>query len=325
MERLVSKIGIIVLIAILSILIIPGNAFATNENIQIVKTDENYIVYPKDMISSEFKYATNDDGELDFEDVGLNYINSVVDGDGNNVAILNGQEKFIYLKQGSNTKVVELNFAGAIEKIEVAEVEETTNRIETEILTNLEERNEEIDGVRYTETVGGLKIADDQDASYEYVSVKLPAEGYTALQELAEKLNTEYEGKDMYSKIEFAKEFITLYKNLINSANDNQTWKPVENMTIKQPSDAQNGDKYVVLLKKVKDGNIEYDAKFMTSYREDEEEVIPARTETKVVQETAKLPITGESLAIFAVLAVIVIALIIVYVRMKKLQNKGKH
>ena len=60
----------------------------------------------------------------------------------------------------------------------------------------------------------------------------------------------------------------------------------------------------------------------MTSYREDEEEKIPGKTETKIVQETAKLPITGDSIILFAILAVIVLALILIFVRMKKLQNK---
>jgi len=36
----------------------------------------------------------------------------------------------------------------------------------------------------------------------------------------------------------------------------------------------------------------------------------------------AKLPITGDSIILFAILAVIVLALILIFVRMKKLQNK---
>ena len=44
--------------------------------------------------------------------------------------------------------------------------------------------------------------------------------------------------------------------------------------------------------------------------------------ETRTVQETARLPITGDSIVLFVALAVVVIALIIVFVRMKKLNKK---
>ena len=90
-----------------------------------------------------------------------------------------------------------------------------------------------------------------------------------------------------------------------------------------QPDDAQKGEQYVVYLKEV-NGNQEEitDVRIMTSYREYEEEKIPGRTETKIVKETAKLPITGESIILFVILAAILFVAIIVFVRMKKLQNK---
>jgi len=338
MEKLKIRFGI--LLIILSLLIIPTNVFAiTNENIQIVKTDTNYIVYIKGIEKNEFKFATSEI-ELDPESIELNYINSVEDDDkdengkGNSVAVIDKETaenvKFLYIKQEEqNVKVIEISFkdSDVIEQSKIAEIEKITKRIKTELLTNIEERNEEIDGVKYTETVGGLKIDDNKDADYEYVSVKLPAENYSELQELVNELNSQdYEGKNMYSKIEFAKEFIRIYESLIKEANNSNAWNKVENMQIKQPIDAQKGDKYVVLLKKVaKDETITYDAKFMTSYREDSEETIPGRTEIKTVKETAKLPVTGESLILFGILATIIITLIIVFIRMKKLQSNGKH
>ena len=66
------------------------------------------------------------------------------------------------------------------------------------------------------------------------------------------------------------------------------------------------------------------DMKLMTSYREDEEEKIPGRTETKVVKETSKLPITGDSIILFVILGVILFVAILVFIRMKKLQNEKK-
>ena len=328
MKNISSKIVAIILITLLALLIIPTKGFATNENIQIVKTNEDYIIYVKDIANKEFKFAVADE-KLNSDSIELNFINSVKDSAGNNVALIDEttvqQAKYLYVKEGENSSIIELNFKEAIEKSQIAEVEGTTNRIKTELLMNLEERDEEIDGVKYTEKVGGIKIYDDENANYEYVSVKLPAEKYSTLQELVNKLNDEYEEKDMYSKIEFAKEFSKLYNELIQDATKQQAWKKVENMVIRQPIEAQENDRYVVLIKEEKDGAVKYDAKFMISYRAEEEEKIPGRTETKTVQETAKLPVTGDSLILFGLLAVIVIALIFVFVRMKKNQKKGSH
>lgn len=265
--------------------------------------------------------------KADASEADLNYINSVVDGEGNQVALIQKEDvsnatNYIYIKTDAETRMNKVDFSQksqVFEKAKMEEVENTTNRIKTELLTNLEERNEEVNGIKYTETVGGLKIVEEENATYFYESVRLPAEKYSELKELADKLNHEYESKDMYSKIEFAKEFYNQYQELIGQAK----WEVVENKEIRQPLEAQKDDQYVVLLKKVaEDGTETYDAKFMISYREDEEEKIPGKIETRVVQETTKLPITGDSIILFVILAIIILALILVFVRMKKLQNK---
>jgi len=154
--------------------------------------------------------------------------------------------------------------------------------------------------------------------------VKLPAEGYSQLQELADELNSNYESKTMYSKIEFANEFYNQYNTLIENADNDNSWQAVENMQILQPEDYGQQEHYVVLLKKVaEDGTTTYDAKFMRTYYEGIEEVEPARLEQVSHQETSKLPITGDSIVIFVVLAALVIIAIVVFIRMKKLNKKA--
>lgn len=333
MKKLTNKIVAIILITILSLLIISTTAFAKTESkdVQIVKAKNgDYIIYVKDLIANDgFKFAISDKEGVEPTSVELNYINSVTDGEGNQVALIEADtvtgktETNLYIGE-TETK---LDFTTAFDSADMKQVEETTNRIKTTLKTDIEQRNEIVDGVKYTETVGGLEISDEDkaDSTYEYVSVKLPAEKYSELQKLAEELDKEngsYEEKDMYSKIEFAKQFNSLYKELVDAA----SWEPVENLIIKQPSDAQKNDRYVVLLKKTsKNGDVTTDAKFLLSYREDEEEKIPGRVETKVVQETAKLPVTGDNMILFIVLAIIVIALIVVFIKMKKMKNQGKH
>ena len=53
-----------------------------------------------------------------------------------------------------------------------------------------------------------------------------------------------------------------------------------------------------------------------------EDEGVATTSEVKEVKRTSKLPITGDSIVLFVILAVIVLALILIFVRMKKLQNK---
>lgn len=330
MKGLQVKFMAVVLIGVFLILTIPVNVLAAEADIQVVKTEEdNYIIYVKDLLDTEFKFAigTKED-EVETE---LDYINSVTDGEGNQVALIEkskiaSENNYIYIKNNEKTIVNAVDFSESFTQVFDTEkmkiVETTTNRIKTKLLTNLEEKNEIIDGIKYTETVGGLKIVDEENANYFCKIEKLPAEKYSELKELADKLNNEYESKDMYSKIEFAKEFYNLYEELINQ----EIWEPIEDMEIRQPINSKKDDQYVILLKKVnEDGINTFDVKFMISYREDKEEKIPGSTETKVVQETTKLPITGDSIVLFVILAIIVIALILVFVRMKKLQKEERN
>lgn len=320
MKNLTKKIVAIILITLLSILMISTKAFAKNENIQIVKADNNYIIYVKDMTDA-FKYATSETGDLDADSIELKYINSVKDGGDNQVAVLKDETaKFLYIKQGEKNVTVELDFTQATERDSIAEVEELTDTIKTDIIV-INQRDEQVEQVKYEETVGGLEIKDDKNASYEYISKKLPAEKYSEIQEFISKLNSEYKDKDMYSKIEFLKEFRELYDEVINEVTTNKEWQPVEDMKITQPEDAQKDDKFVVLLKKVAGDTTTYDVKILTS---DRTETAPEKVEEQVViRKTIKLPNTGDSLILFAILAVVIVALIIVFIRIRKIKNKG--
>ena len=323
MKNLTRKIIVIALIVLLSVLAISTKAFAKNEDIQIVKADGNYIIYVKGMTDSSFKYAVSDNGDLDPDSIDLNYINSVKDGGDNQVIGLSDTSaKFLYIKQGEKSLVVELDFSEAIDRDSIADVEEVTTRIKTEIIT-VNQKNEQVGQVQYIEEVGGLEITDDSSASYEYVSTKLPSDDYTEIQEFIDKLNNEYADKDMYEKIEFLKQFKVAFDKVMNAATTNSSWKPVEDMKIMQPSDAQKEDKYVVLLKKTNGEKTTYDIKIMTS---DRTESAPEKVEEQVViRKTIKLPDTGESIVLLAVFAGIVVLLAVVFIRIKKLKNKGNH
>ena len=321
--------GAIVLFMI--IMLVPMIVLAvTNENVQIISnTDEQgnkeYIVYIQELMQTNFASAVSNSASTPEQD--LDFV-TAKDGEGNYVTQIDanavtGDTTYLYVKYDGqeSTEVLELDLSNALDKTDMEYVENTTKRIDTETVEKLEEINEEIDGVQTTLTVGGLRITDTDNATYEYQLTKVTDNTpYSRLVELADELNSEnYDQKDMYSKIQLTSEFYTLYNQLMKGA----TWTAVTDNEIRQPSDAIEGDQYVVLIRKTaEDGAITTDAKLMVSQINPYEEVEPERQETRTVQETAKLPITGDSIILFVALAMIVIALIIVFARMKKLNKK---
>ena len=148
---------------------------------------------------------------------------------------------------------------------------------------------------------------------------KLPGEEkYNQLMELVEKIREEYDEMDMYEKIQIGEQFNKLYSEVTSEAK----WKKVENMTIKQPEESVAGDKYIVLLKKVdKKGTTTMDIQFLTAFDSYKPNVIK---EEIIVQETTKLPITYDSIALFVALGIIVALVIVVFIRIKKLSNQNE-
>ena len=74
-------------------------------------------------------------------------------------------------------------------------------------------------------------------------------------------------------------------------------------------------------MKKVNSNQeVTVDAQFLTAYDDYQPNVVK---EQKITQETTKLPITYDSIALIVVLAVVVVALVVVVIRMKKL-NKNE-
>ena len=326
MREFKNKILIVLLVGVFCISFMATKVYANtnSKEIQTVKNENgDYLVYVKDLFDgNSFKYALSDNGDMNPEDPTLNYIYSVEDEDNNQVIIIEndfteGKEiVFLYI----NNTITKIVLSDALTIDDMKNVETTTKRIDTNIKENIEIKNEIVDGVRIVQKVGGIEITDEERDSYnyEYVCVKLPVSKYSELQELANTLNNDYNNMDMYSKIEFSKRFNSLYQEIINGA----SWKAVDNYLVKQPIDTKSGDQYIVLLKRITHNRAltyDYDVKFMVSNSNPIKEEI---TEKKEIKETTKLPITGDTLILFVILAAIVIALIIVGIRMKKLQNK---
>lgn len=327
MKSLKAKLIVLLITMLLFTMLIPfSRVAAANEGVQLIQTtDGNIVVYVDGLEKTEFDYALSD--KADATEMELNYINSVTDDEGNQVALITTEDlaEYLYIRKSDNTVTtiqlnVDVNTMFTQDKM--ALVENTTKRIATEESKEeqpLNTRNEVIDGITYTYAVGGLKITDDQNATYSYVMVNTSSnEDYNELQNLANGLNDN--SKSMYERIKIANDFYNKYNELISDANIENSWQEVKDMKILQNEDYENEEHYVVLLKKVAEDGTTYDAKFMTTDNRGTESLENQVTES---QETSKLPITGDSIVLFVVLAALVIVAVVVFIRMKKLNKKA--
>lgn len=341
--RLLSVLTIFLFIAV-----IPIAVFATNEDISIVETTDSeakrgYTIYIKGISTQNFKYAFTNIENADPEGMDLSFINSKSDLQGNQAAFLDTityeklskNNKTIYMwakvkDEQKNEKLIlkniQLNLNEVLKEEKLYQVETLTKRIKVEITDNIEEtttvRNEKIDGVDEIANVGHVKIVDAPKATYYYGIAKLPStEQYNQLNELIEQLNNEYNQKDMYEKVQTATEFNKLFTTVTASAK----WEQVKDMTIKQNEASKAGDKYIVLLKKVAkvDGKevATLDAQFLTA---DETEKENVKIEKVVKQETSKLPITYDNIALLILLGIMEVLVIIVLIRIKKLNKQNE-
>ena len=291
----------------------------------IVKTEEEkYIVYVKDLQKEEFNYAISNTPTV--KEMDLKYIHSAKDDEQNQVIVIDksvynvkqNPVAYLWIKQGKNSIISgkEIDFSQSFEKSKIEEVENTGKRIKTEIISDLvqEDRTDE-NGVKITVKVGGIKIKDNQNARYFY-EIMPATDEYGTLMELAEKIKNEYSKMDMYEKINVAKEFYNKYSSLISKSN----WNLVEDMQIKQPKEAKNDSKYVVFIKKVEENQVTLDSKFLISK---ETETPTYEREQKVVEETTKLPITGDSFLLIIALGIIIVMMIFVFIKMKKAKKEA--
>jgi len=334
--KLLSVLAIFLFVAVLPIAVL-----AANEDVSLVSTineesKTEYIIYIKDYSNQKFKYAytTNaNPGEMD-----LSYINSISDLGKNQAAFLDAAtyEKlskesptiFIWVKDEKENlilKGIQLDLTQALTKEEIEISEKLTNRIKVEIADSEEDtttiRNENVDGIEETVSVGYVKIVDDEKATYYYERTKLPSsEEYNQLMVLAEQIKNEYNEMDIYQKVQFGAQFNELYSKIMSEVK----WNELEETMIEQPEESVEGDKYIVLLKKVDNkGETTLDVQFLTAFDAYKPNVVK---EEVVTQETSKLPITYDSIALFVVLGIIVLLIVIVFIRMKNLNQKsGKH
>ena len=309
MKNSVLKLMSIILITLFVISIIPMAVMAANTDAVILeKTDGNKIIYIKGMDQTEFKYAfSNNESDA----TSATYITATKDTNSEYVAFLAAGEtyKYMFIQNGENTETIQLDSLKTITEKEIAEVEKLTKIIKVSTDESDSKITKDGDTV-ITTTIGKITVTDKGDYQYELIEIVDNNSSAEKINETALKLYNQLktlnsDGVKMYEKLLAETTVRDNYKKLL----ENASWTDAKNKTISEPKDAQNGEKFVVLIREVKDGKtVREDVQFMTSSRADD----------KGAGKKKKLPITGENLALYVIFGIIILAIIVLIVRMNK-------
>ena len=320
MKNSLLKLTSIILITLFVIAIIPKAVMAAStDGVILEKSDGEKIIYIKGMNQTEFKYSfSNNESDAS----SATYVTATKDSNSEYVAFIEAGETYDYMfiQNGETTETIKLNSLKTITEKEIEEVEKLTKIIN--VSTDQSDIKITKDGnTVITTTTGKIVVTDKGNYQYQLIEIVDKNSSVEKINETAlelynqlEKLNSD---SKMYDKI--VAEIIVRdnYKKLIKDA----IWTNAKNNTIPEPKDSQNGEKFVVLIKEIKDGKtVREDVQFMTCARADDKGV--EETE-KQVEKKKKLPITGENLVLYVIFGIIILAIIVLIVRIRK-SNKNE-
>ena len=316
------------LIAILAIFSFPVKA-DSNEKI-IVKTDDEYLIYFKDICKKQFMFATSTEDSVTDEEYKSSALDKNTGNEALNVAYIDATADAskpinIWVKDTDGNILIEkepVDLKEAIDEDTINLINTTTianaktSRIEVDTTQTKELKNEVINGVDTKVEVGKVVVKEKNNAKYFYALYNASGDNANEkakeLYELSEKMKSE-KTDDTYEYLKNLKQFNTLYNELIPTQ-----WTPVENGEIVQPETAREGDKFVIYIREVDENGKEVvDAKLLEcvyKYTPKYE-----KEPDKEIKEVVKLPVTYDSGTILLIIAgVIIVALIIVMILKKK-------
>lgn len=309
-----SKLKILLMVVIIGIFTVgmPILAYGANENAVVVKQENNScIIYVKGYLDKEFQFAFSD--SKDVEPAETEFVSSAKDtaNGENNIAYTTATTtgKYLWVKTDAKVENFEIDLTDNILKSELENLNNVSKEIPVELKQEqiVNEVNES--GTKITETVGVAKIVKSlSNGQYQLVprTTTTDTENLFALAELLEKNKF----TDKYTEIKANKEFLDL-RTKLEAELKREDWKKIENDTIKQPKEAQDGEQYILWLK----GDNENDVHFLTSLRKEDEEFIEKEIKTK-------LPYTYDNNTILVVLAIVVALIVIVAIRIVVLKKK---
>ncbi len=326
MERLTKKVMLFIILIIISITLLQSFSFAKTENVQLIKKSEKqYILYISNLLNDKFEFAfTNKANELKEN---LLFTDSAVDQlkNGNNIAYIDetlyntyfeGKSKtYLWVKQGEEYKIEaqKIKLEDALTEEIIQDFNNVTKRIPVKF-GNLILPEQIVDGVKVTRKMGTININDETETKYSYKMLKsTQGSKVEELIKLAAELNN-LEEKNMYEKLSVYSQFKELYENLKPFLG----WKTVKNNTIEQPQESKKGEQYLVWIKNKETVDIQ----IMTC----NDEYTPEYEKQKVVNKiVTKLPVTGESLVLYIVAVILIVAIAtVVILKVKNNSNKNE-
>ena len=324
MKKTISKIIVLMLTFLLSIILMQLGVYASNENVKIVETNEgDYLIYIKKNLDKDFEFAFSNDKNADKET--LTYTSAETDTESTNkIAYVNSsteslftQPTYMWARVGEEYIVegVQIDLNDSINEFYLELASELTKTIKVEI-GQTETQTTEKDGKEVSVTLGKVILKDKKDnLDYSYMYSKLPStENYNKFADLAKIISKFNSETDEYTKIDTYNQFIELFFELIPG--DEENWVEVEENEIPQPTTAEDGEQYILWIMESENGDpLNIDVQFLTAHKEYSEKTIKEAI-------TTKLPVTYDNNTLLIVLGILIIAELVVFVRIKALKNK---
>lgn len=322
-KALKQKIMLSTLLIIMIITLLQSFSLAKSENVQMIKKSEKeYIIYVSNLIGSEFEFSFANKKDESKEN--LVFTNSALDQEdnGNNIAYIDEtiynnyfdgkKETYLWVKQGTEYKVEaeKINLKDALTEEDIQELNNATKKIPVKF-GELNLPAETVDGVKITRRMGTINIEDNSETEYSYKMLKSTEESKVEeLINLANEMN-KLDEKNTYDKLSIYGQFKSLYEELKPS----DGWNVAENNVIKQPQESKKGEQYLVWIKNEQTTDVQ----IMTC----NDDYTPEYENKKIINKViTKLPITGESLALY-ITAAILIVLIVTVAILKVKNNKS--
>lgn len=322
-KSLAQKVMLFLAVTIITITLLQSFSLAKSENVQMIKKSEKeYIIYVLNLIGSEFEFSFANKKDESKEN--LVFTNSALDQEdnGNNIAYIDEtiynnyfdgkKETYLWVKQGTEYKVEaeKINLKDALTEEDIQELNNATKKIPVKF-GELNLPAETVDGVKITRRMGTINIEDNSETEYSYKMLKSTEESKVEeLINLANEMN-KLDEKNTYDKLSIYGQFKSLYEELKPS----DGWNVAENNVIKQPQESKKGEQYLVWIKNEQTTDVQ----IMTC----NDDYTPEYENKKIINKViTKLPITGESLALY-ITAAILIVLIVTVAILKVKNNKS--
>ena len=319
-KSLAQKVMLFLAVTIITITLLQSFSLAKSENVQMIKKSEKeYIIYVSNLIGSEFEFSFANKKDESKEN--LVFTNSALDQEdnGNNIAYIDEtiynnyfdgkKETYLWVKQGTEYKVEaeKINLKDALTEEDIQELNNATKKIPVKF-GELNLPAETVDGVKITRRMGTINIEDNSETEYSYKMLKSTEESKVEeLINLANEMN-KLDEKNTYDKLSIYGQFKSLYEELKPS----DGWNVAENNVIKQPQESKKGEQYLVWIKNEQTTDVQ----IMTC----NDDYTPEYENKKIINKViTKLPITGESLALYITAAILIV--LIVTVAILKVKN----